>query len=159
MILKFGQALESWILDWFKPQAYSIILLRDTGMPCIFYGDYYGIPEKNIEPKNKLLDKLLKVRKYFAYGEQEDYFVSNDLIGFTRLGDYEHPDSGLAVVITDKDGGSILMNMGKALSNTVFYDCLGNVEEKVYVDSEGNGKFSCAPGSVSVWIKDGQYVN
>ena len=156
---ELGQALESWVLDWFKPHCYSLILLRRDGMPCVFYGDYYGIPEKSVQPKDKLLDKLLKVRKYFAYGEQEDYFVSNDLIGFTRKGDYEHPDSGLAVVMTDRDGGSITMNVGKSLANTIFYDCLGNIEEKVYVDLEGNGKFSCKGGSVSIWIKDGQYVN
>jgi len=156
---QIGQALESWVLDWFKPHAYSLILLREAGMPCVFYGDYYGIPEKGVEPKNKMLDKLLKIRKYFAYGEQQDYLISPNVIGFTRLGDYEHPDSGLAVVMSDKEGGSITMNLGKNLSNTVFYDCLGNIEEKVYVDSDGNGIFSCKDGSVSVWIKDGQYVN
>lgn len=156
---ELGQALESWVLDWFKPHAYSLILLRQSGIPCIFYGDYYGIPEKQVAPKNELLDKLLKIRKYFAYGEQADYLVSPNVIGFTRSGDYEHPDSGLAVVMSDKEGGSINMNLGKNLSNTVFYDCLGNIEEKVYVDSEGNGTFSCKDGSVSVWIKDGQYVN
>jgi alpha-amylase len=154
-----GQALESWILDWFKPHAYSLILLRKDGLPCIFYGDYYGIPEKNVDPKNKLLDKLLKIRKYFAYGDQEDYLISPNVIGFTRAGDYEHPDSGLAVVMSDKEAGAITMNVGKTLANTLFYDCLGNIEDKVYVDSEGNGTFSCKEGSVSVWIKDGQYVN
>ena len=156
---ELGQALESWVLDWFKPHAYSLILLRKSGIPCVFYGDYYGIPEKQVAPKNELLDKLLKIRKYFAYGEQEDYLVSPNIIGFTRSGDYEHPDSGLAVVMSDKEGGTITMNLGKNLSNTVFYDCLGNIEEKVYIDSEGNGTFSCKDGSVSVWIKDGQYVN
>jgi alpha-amylase len=154
-----GQALESFILDWFKPHAYSLILLRKEGLPCVFYGDYYGIPEKNVSSKNELLDKLLKIRKYFAYGEQEDYLISPNVIGFTRSGDYEHPDSGLAVVMSDKEAGSITMNVGKSLANTVFYDCLGNIEEKVYVDSEGTGTFSCRDGSVSVWIKDGQYVN
>lgn len=154
-----GQALESWISDWFKPHSYSLILLRHDGMPCVFYGDYYGIPAKNVNPKDKMLDKLLKVRKYFAYGEQVDYFISPDVIGFARLGDYEHPDSGLAVVMSDRDGGSICMNMGKKFANTLFYDCLGNSDEKVYIDSEGIGKFSCKSGSVSVWIKNGQYVN
>ena len=67
MILKFGQALESWVEDWFKQHSYALILLRKEGMPCVFYGDYYGIPEKGIPSKNELLDKLLKVRKYFAY--------------------------------------------------------------------------------------------
>ena len=156
---EIDQALESWVLDWFKPLAYTLILLRKDGMPCVFYGDYYGIPEKQIEPKSNMLDKLLKIRKYFAYGEQEDYLYDRNIIGFVRRGDYEHSDSGLAVVMSDKDGGTIEMNVGKNLSNTMFYDCLGNVEEKVYVDSNGNGKFSCKSGSVSVWIKDGQYVN
>ena len=43
---QYGQALESWVLEWFKPAAYAIILLRDTGYPCVFYGDYYGIQIK-----------------------------------------------------------------------------------------------------------------
>ena len=156
---QLGQALESWILDWFKPLAYTLILLRKEGFPCVFYGDYYGIPEKNVEPKNNILDILLKVRKYFAYGEQHDYFNDRNIIGFTRTGDYEHPDSGLAVVMTDKNGGAIQMNVGKNLANTVLYDCTGNLSETVYVDNDGNGIFYCKDGSVSIWIKQGQKVN
>ncbi|MBQ7411133.1 MAG: alpha-amylase [Clostridia bacterium] len=154
-----GQALESWILDWFKPLAYSLILLRKNGFPCVFYGDYYGIPEKNVEPKKDILTKLLKVRKYYAYGEQYDYFNDRNVIGFTRLGDYEHHDSGLAVVMSDGRGGGIQMNVGKKLANTTFYDCTGNLSETVYVDNDGNGIFYCKDGSVSVWIKQGQSVN
>lgn len=154
-----GQALESWILDWFKPLAYSLILLRKNGFPCVFYGDYYGIPEKNVEPKNEILTKLLKVRKYYAYGEQYDYFNDRNVIGFTRLGDYEHHDSGLAVVMSDGRGGGIQMNVGKKLANTMFYDCTGNLSEPVYVDNDGNGIFYCKDGSVSIWIKQGQSVN
>ena len=154
-----GQALESWILDWFKPLAYSLILLRKNGFPCVFYGDYYGIPEKNVEPKKDILTKLLKVRKYYAYGEQYDYFNDRNVIGFTRLGDYEHHDSGLAVVMSDGRGGGIQMNVGKKLANTTFYDCTGNLSETVYVDNDGNGIFYCKDGSISVWIKQGQSVN
>ena len=36
-----GQALESFIENWFKPLAYALILLRKGGLPCVFYGDYY----------------------------------------------------------------------------------------------------------------------
>ncbi len=154
-----GQALQSWILDWFKPLAYSLILLRKDGFPCVFYGDYYGIPTKQVESKQSMLDILLKVRKYYAYGDQYDYFNSNHIIGFTRLGDYDHPNSGLAVVMSDQRGGCIQMNVGKKLANTVFYDCTGNLSETVYVDSEGNGIFYCKDGSVSVWIKQGEAVN
>lgn len=154
-----GQALESWVLDWFKPLAYALILLRTDGFPCVFYGDYFGIQTQEVSPKNEVLDILLKVRKYFAYGEQTDYFYNRNIIGFTRSGDYEHPDSGLAVVMTNAHGGAVQMNVGKKLSNTVFYDCTGNLSETVYVDNEGNGIFYCKDGSVSVWIKQGKYVN
>ncbi len=154
-----GQALESWILDWFKPLAYSLILLRKDGFPCVFYGDYYGIPEKEVSPKQGILDLLLKLRKYYAYGEQYDYFNHRNVIGFTRLGDYEHPNSGLAVVMSDERGGCIQMNVGKNLANSVFYDCTGNLSEPVYVDNEGNGIFYCGDGSVSVWIKKVDNVN
>lgn len=154
-----GQALESWVLDWFKPLAYSLILLRKDGFPCVFYGDYYGIPEKEVSPKDQMLQTLLKVRKYYAYGEQYDYLNNRNVIGFTRLGDYEHPDSGLAVVMSDARGGAVQMNVGKNLANTIFYDCTGNLSETVYVDNDGNGIFYCKDGSVSVWIKQGQSVN
>lgn len=154
-----GQSLESWVPDWFKPLAYSLILLRENGFPCVFYGDYYGIPEQNVSSKKSMLDILLKVRKYYAHGEQIDYFNDRHIIGFSRNGDYDHPDSGVAVVMSNKHGGCIQMNVGKHLANTVFYDCTGNLEETVYVDSEGNGLFYCRDGSVSVWIKQGQNVN
>lgn len=153
MILKLGQALESWIPDWFKPHAYSLICLRKEGTPCVFYGDYYGIPEKQVSAKKEILDKILEARKLYAYGEQVDYFVSQSLIGFVRKGDFEHPDSGLAVVMTDTVGGKIEMNMGTDFSGCEFFDILGNVEETVVVDQSGNGVFGCKDGSVSVWIK------
>ena len=150
---ELGQALESWVLDWFKPLAYSLILLRKDGLPCVFYGDYYGIPEKEISAKNEYLDKLLKIRKYFAYGDQVDYFYDRNIIGFIRKGNSEHIDSGLAVVMSDKDGGTIKMNVGDKFANTIFYDYLGNLQNKVQIDSDGNGEFCCNGGSVSVWIK------
>ena len=38
-----GQSLESFVEDWFKPLAYGIILLNESGLPTVFYGDYYGV--------------------------------------------------------------------------------------------------------------------
>ncbi len=154
-----GQSLESWIKDWFKPLAYSMILLREKGIPCVFYGDYYGISEKNIPPMKELLDVLLLVRKNMAYGTQIDYFDDPNIIGWTREGDYYHQDSGLAVILSDGDGGSKQMNVGKNLANTVLYDCTGNIKETVYVDNEGNGIFYVNGGSVSVWIKKDNMYN
>ncbi len=149
---QIGQALESWIPDWFKPIAYSLILLRKEGLPCVFYGDYYGIPAKEITDKSDILDNLLKVRKLYCYGEQNDYFQNEDLIGFARKGDFEHENSGVAVVMTNGLAGSICMNMGTDFTGKEFQDCLGNVQEIVTIDENGNGEFRCQDGSVSVWI-------
>lgn len=154
-----GQALESWVSDWFKPLAYALILLRKDGFPCVFYGDYYGVPAKQISSKQGILELFMKIRKYFAYGEQKDYFNDKNVIGFARLGDYEHPNSGLAVVMSDGEAGAIEMNFGNSFANTMFYDCTGNISEFVTIDEEGNGNFKCKSGSVSVWIKYGQHVN
>lgn len=153
-----GQALTSFVQDWFKPLAYSLILLRKDGYPCVFYGDYYGIEHDGVAPKKEIIEKLLKARKYFAYGRQNDYFDDPNIIGWTREGDHEHPDSGMAVIMSDNCGGCKQMNVGARLAGSVLYDCTGNMQETVYVDQEGNGIFYCQGGSVSVWVKkENQY--
>ena len=150
---QIGQALESWIPDWFKPLAYTLTLLRKDGMPCVFYGDYYGIEQSKISSKKEILDKLLKLRKEYAYGEQVDYFYDKDKIGFIRKGNIINENSGLAVVMSDKIGGSIIMDMGEKFKNTEFYDYLGNINQTVITDENGLGEFYCNNGSVSIWIK------
>ena len=147
-----GQALFSWIPDWFKPLAYALILLRKEGLPCIFYGDYYGIPSQNVCAKKDMLDNLMQLRTNYAYGEQIDYFDDHDIIAWIRTGDDEHPGSGLVVIMSDGLGGGKTMNVGQRLANSTFYDYTGNVKETVYVDNEGNGIFYCNGGSVSVWV-------
>lgn len=154
-----GQSLESWVQEWFKPLAYAMIMFRKEGIPCIFYGDYYGIPEKNIAPMQELLDTFLLARKYLAYGEEHDYFDNPNIIGWTREGDYYHQDSGMAVVLSDGEGGGKQMNVGKNLANSILYDCTGNIKETVYVDNDGNGIFYTGGGSVSVWIKKDNMYN
>lgn len=148
-----GQALFSWVQDWFKPLAYALILLRKEGLPCIFYGDYYGIPSQNVNSMKEILEKLLALRRDKAYGEQIDYFDNNNIIAWVRTGDDIHPKSGLVTIMSDGPGGGKNINVGNRLANTVFYDYTGNVKEEVYVDQEGNGIFYCNGGSVSVWVK------
>ncbi|MBR3134193.1 MAG: alpha-amylase [Clostridia bacterium] len=154
-----GQSLESWVPNWFRPLAYAMIMFREEGIPCIFYGDYYGVPEKGIPSMQKLLDIFLQARKNLAYGKERDYFDDNNVIGWTREGDYYHQDSGMAVVLSDGPGGGKQMNVGKNLANTLLYDCTGNCKEPVYVDNDGNGIFYCDGGSVSVWIKKDNMYN
>ena len=154
-----GQALESWVDVWFKPLAYSLIMFRENSIPCVFYGDYYGVPEKNIPGMKELLDVFLLARKYLAYGNQNDYIDHPNIIGWTREGDYYHQDSGMAVILSNGEGGSKVMNVGKNLANSILYDCTGNIKESVYIDNDGNGIFYVNGGSVSVWIKKDNMYN
>lgn len=147
-----GQALQSWIPSWFKEIAYSIILLRREGYPCIFYGDYYGIQHDNIEPMENL-KTLLFLRRDRAYGEQVDYFDDRNIIGFTRLGDDGHYKSGMAVIISDKYEGSKRMYVGTKFAGERFFDALGNREDEITIGEDGFGDFIVNGGSVSVYVK------
>lgn len=151
-----GQALYSFIPAWFKPIAYALILLRQEGIPCVFYGDYYGIRHDNIPPVMGL-KKLLRLRKDYAYGEQKDYFDDSSLIGFVRMGDEGHPGSGMAVVMTDSVAGSKRMQMGSKFAGKRFYDAMGNFSDSVIIDADGWGEFSVHGGSVSVWVVEEAY--
>lgn len=153
-----GQALCSWVQEWFKPLAYALILLRREGLPCVFYGDFYGIPSYDIKPMGKSLEDLIKLRKEFAYGDQIDYFDNFNTIAWVRTGDEEHTNSGLVAIMSDGPGGGKTINVGTKLANSIFYDYTGNVKETVYVDTDGNGIFYCNGGSVSVWVRKEIYT-
>ncbi|MFV0960822.1 alpha-amylase family glycosyl hydrolase, partial [Klebsiella pneumoniae] len=78
-----GQALESRVEDWFKPLAYGLILLRQQGTPCLFYGDYYGIQGEFGQPSFKeVIDKMAELRQNYVFGEQVDYFTHSNCIGW-----------------------------------------------------------------------------
>ncbi|MGZ0087163.1 alpha-amylase [Caldibacillus thermoamylovorans] len=147
-----GQALQSWVDPWFKPLAYAFILTRQEGYPCVFYGDYYGIPQYNIPSLKSKLDPLLLARRDYAYGTQHDYLDHSDIIGWTREGVTEKPGSGLAALITDGPGGSKWMYVGKQHAGKVFYDLTGNRSDTVTINSDGWGEFKVNGGSVSVWV-------
>lgn len=81
-----GQSLESFVDPWFKKIAYGLILLRKDGYPCVFYGDYKGIKAKNISGQKDMIDNLIDIRKKYAYGDEDNYFESQNLIGWVRRG-------------------------------------------------------------------------
>lgn len=154
------QALESVVEAWFKPLAYALILLRQEGYPCLFHADYYGAvyedfgrdgrPYHIVMPSHRfLLDIFLAVRRDHAYGPQYDYFDHPATIGWTRLGDAEHP-GGLAVLMSNGDYGCKWMEVGHP--STVYRDSTGHVAEAVVTNADGWGEFRCNGGSVSVWV-------
>lgn len=146
-----GQSLTSFVERWFKLPAYSIILLRDEGYPCVFYGDLYGIKHDNIE-KVEGLETLINLRKEKAYGKENNYFDNPYCVGWTREGDVEHIKSGLAVLISNKFDAEKRMYIGENMAGEKFIDALGNCQDNVYVDNEGFAIFKVKAKSVSVWI-------
>ena len=149
-----NQSLESHVKRWFKPLAYAIILLIKHGYPCVFYGDYYGTSGENaIEPMPEVIDKLLYIRKNHAYGRQDDYLDHQYVIGWVRQGDEEHP-RGCAVIMTSTDAGEKTMYVGEMHKGEIWVDQLGNIDEKVEIDEEGNGVFKVNGGSVSVYVSE-----
>ena len=146
-----GQSLQSFVEEWFKQMAYSIVLLRNSGYPCVFYGDFYGIKHDNIEPV-KDIETLIYLRKEKLYGAQHDYFDNKNCIGWALEGDSEHLSSGLAVIMTNGNYAEKKMYIGKNHVGEKFIDALGNNQEEIIIDSEGFGIFKANPKSVSIWV-------
>lgn len=156
------QALESVVEPWFKPLAYAIILLREEGYPCVFHADYYGAEYEDkgrdgnrykiFMPSHRwILDKLLYARQHYAYGPQYNYFDHWNTIGWTRLGDEDHPKA-MAVIMSDGAEGNKWMEVGKP--NTKFIDLTEHIKEPVYTNDSGWAEFRCLGGSVSVWVQE-----
>ena len=156
------QSLESVVEPWFKPLAYALILLRRDGYPCLFFADYYGAqytdkgPDGNehevvMDSHQFLIDRYLQARHAHGYGEQYEYFEEPNCIGWTRLGDDEHP-GGMAVVVSNGEGGSRRMEIGQARRRYV--DLTGHCEQVVETGDDGWGDFTCAPRAVSVWVPE-----
>ncbi|HGD4310216.1 TPA: alpha-amylase domain-containing protein, partial [Streptococcus agalactiae] len=147
-----GQALESRVEDWFKPLAYGLILLRQQGTPCLFYGDYYGIQGEFGQPSFKeVIDKMAELRQNYVFGKQVDYFTHSNCIGWTCLGDEEH-NSCLAVVLTNGDQGWKHMEVGEIYAGKTFVDYLGNCEQEVVIGDDGWGDFLVESASISAWV-------
>ena len=90
------------------------------GYPCVFYGDYYSMKGEG-SPHRPILDILLDARRSRAFGEQTDYFDHPNTVGFTRSGDAQHPDSGLALLLSNGDVTVLrTISSGRATSSMEF---------------------------------------
>ncbi len=147
------QAAQSPVEPWFKPLAYALILLRREGIPCIFYPDYYGAEYEGQKlPSHRfLIDKFLDARHNYNYGEQYDYFDHYDTIGWTRLGNQDHPQA-MAVIMSDNTAGYKWMEVGKP--HAKFYDLTEHIKEPIETNDNGWAEFRCQSRSVSVWIQE-----
>ena len=146
-----GQALQSFVLPWFKPSAYACILLREAGYPCVFYGDLYGMPNDGGIPAVAELPLLMEIRRRFAYGAQHDWLDDADVIGWTREGREDHPGSGVAVVLTDHDGGTKRMFVGSGHAGETWHSVIG-AEGDATIGPDGWADFGCGGGRLSVYL-------
>lgn len=149
------QSLEAKIEEWFLPHAYALILLRNEGTPCVFYGDIYGNsgPRPRRAAMGGRLARLTAARKRYAYGKQKDYFDTSDCIGWVRSGHSAHSDgAGLAVLLNSSwEARQKKMYVGSSHAGEKWTDILGWAWGEVTIDEFGTGVFPVGPRGVSVW--------
>ena len=146
-----GQSLASTIESWFKPSAYALILLREAGTPCVFWGDLFGTPETGDLPAVTELPLLMAARRLLAHGPQHDAFDAPDVVGFAREGDADHPASGLAVVLSDRHAAVKRLHVGARHAGEQWVCVLGD-HESVVVDSDGGVELEVSDGGLSVYV-------
>lgn len=134
-----------------KYQAYAYILTREHGIPVVYWKDYYIYGMKNE------LDKLLEVRKYYAYGP--GYEVDNndeDVYSYVRAGLDEVEGDGLVLMISDGESEEIISKrINSRQPNTTFYDYTGHVQGNIITDERGYGNFKVRKSENegwSVWV-------
>ncbi len=140
-----GQALESWIMDWFKTAAYAFILLYKCQIPCIFLGDYEGV-RKTKSPKVALLEEMIWIRSHLLDGDIVDLFD-------------EDPQKACWIALSSHPI-LVLFTIGDAKQKTVQFPQLAGLTFEdisraghiVAVDGNGLATFDCAPGCCSVYI-------
>ncbi len=175
---EFGRGLDSHVKEWFKPLAYTYILLRDKGYPCIFFADYYGSDKnaeyRNQKPGKEYIELLLKLRKQFALGE-ERYYEQNNVVGWVRMGGVPGAKGAMAALISNAPGGtveSIALDTGRInrkfyhLATLKFYDdkfvvvrgpydLFGSKRGELYTNFRGIGDFVVEGRTASIWLEEG----
>ncbi|MTH48015.1 alpha-amylase [Intestinirhabdus alba] len=156
------QALEAPVETWFKPLAYALILLRENGVPSVFYPDLFGAQYEDVDsdgetcriemPVIERLDALILARQRFAHGVQTLYFDHPNCIAFSRSGTAQEP--GCVVVLSNGDAGEKKLTLGEGYGGKGWRDFLGNREERIVTDADGTATFLCNGGSVSVWVME-----
>lgn len=156
------QALEAPVEAWFKPLAYALILLRENGVPCVFYPDLFGARYEDSGDDGEIcqidmpvieqLHELILARQRFAHGVQTLFFDHPNCIAFSRSGTDDDP--GCVVVLSNGDAGEKVICLGENYGDKRWRDFLGNREEVVTTAADGEATFTCNGGSVSVWVME-----
>ncbi len=136
----------------YKYQAYTYMLMRDKGIPCVFWKDFYTFR------MGDKLQRLLVARKHFAYGpgiEVEENEKNNVYIYIRDGSETDTEGDGLVMLIAKAGSGIYEQEIDSKQPNTTFYDITGNITEEVTTDSEGKGVFKVKRSEAegwSVWV-------
>lgn len=144
------QALESWVMDWFKPQAYATILLRGAAVPCVFIGDIEGI-DKTGNGRVPGLNKMVWIRSHLLGDEIIDC-CDDDPQKAAWLAPGDHP---VVVLYTIADGKQRDIQHPSLAGRTMVN--IYHPEETIVMDENGQGCFHVGGGECSVWIDQNDY--
>ncbi|MDN0118911.1 alpha-amylase [Yersinia frederiksenii] len=154
------QSLEAPVEPWFKPLAYALILMREQGIPCVFYPDLFGANYEDTGDDGEIyqiempvipeLEKLIQARQRFAHGAQSDYFDDKNCIAFVRAGTEEDP--GCVVILSNGSESEKTISLGEGLKNKEFADYLDNHQTIIKTNDTGEAIFPVNGGSVSLWV-------
>lgn len=139
------QALESWVMDWFKTSAYAVILLGPCQVPCVFLGDTEGIRKTGNQPV-ALLEEMVWIRSHLL-GEDIEDLCDEDPQKACWITHGNHP---VLVLFTIGDAKSRQVNLPQYACCT--FSDISRENHLITLDEYGNGTFDCAPGCCSVYI-------
>ena len=151
------QSLAAPVEEWFIPHAYALILLRQDGHPCVFYGDVFGTngPRPRRPAAGGRLARLVAARNKYAYGKQKDYFDQADCIGWARSGHSSKSEgAGLATILnTSWESRWKKMFVGQNHAGEKWTDIMGWAWGEVTIDDFGTGEFPVGPRGMGVWTR------
>lgn len=145
-----GQALESWVLPWFKPLAYALILLSDCQNPCVFYGDYYGM-EYCQYPAVEHLKDMVWIRQNLS-GDYIVKFDDEDKQKLCWMVPGTHP---ILVLMSIGEGKQASVN-DLSLAGKTLVDVM-HPDRRITLDENGCGNVYCDGGSVSIFLCQEDY--
>jgi dextransucrase len=135
------------------PVMYAIELTNKDTIPTVFYGDMFkttGDYFVDKTPYHDDIEKLLKIRKQYAKGDQDVILqpthssaeLGGDLVSSARLGTSR--DTGVAVIAGNFPGANdvIEVEMGPEHANQVFRDAMGYDGDIEVTDDDGTLEIS-----------------
>ena len=139
-----GQALTSWVMDWFRTSAYAWILLRKDKVPCVFEPD---LTSSGGFHSVSLLEEMIWIRAHLLSDNIIDCF-DNDPQKACWISLCEHP-----VVV--------IMTIGDAKNSTLQFPELAGMElvdlarshASARADEQGRFNVSCAAGCCSIYVR------